>query len=87
MRREVRNGREDIYEVTTPGFKLRRLIAFTIAVVILGVALNKIEFVALIAIIPIALYNGSKGRQRKYFFYIFYPAHFLFLYIVWRLIF
>ena len=87
MRREVRNGREDIYEVTTPGFKLRRLIAFTIAVVILGVVLNKIEFVALIAIIPIALYNGSKGRQRKYFFYIFYPAHFLFLYIVWRLIF
>lgn len=87
MRREVRNGREDIYEVTTPGFKLRRLVAFTIAVVILGVALNKIEFVALIAIIPIALYNGSKGRQRKYFFYIFYPAHFLFLYIVWRLIF
>ena len=87
MRREVRNGREDIYEVTTPAFKLRRLLAFTLSVTILGVALNKIEFVALIDILPIALYNGSKGRQRKYFFYIFYPAHLLFLYIVWRLIF
>lgn len=87
MRREVRNGREDIYEVVTPFFKLRRLVAFTLSVVILGVALNKVEFIALIDILPIALYNGSKGRQRKYFFYVFYPAHLLFLYIVWRMIF
>ena len=35
------------------------------------------EFFAFIAIWPIALYNGTKGRQHKYFFYFYYPAHLL----------
>lgn len=29
----------------------------------------------------VKLYNGKRGRQNKYFFYIFYPAHLLLLYI------
>lgn len=40
------------------------------------------EIWALFSIIPILLYNGKRGHQMKYFFYIFYPAHILFLGII-----
>lgn len=31
----------------------------------------------LLALIPIFLYSGRRGKGSKYFFYVFYPAHFL----------
>lgn len=38
-------------------------------------------------ILPLlALYNGKRGKQRKFFFYIYYPAHLLILYLVYRLL-
>ncbi len=40
---------------------------------------GSIEMWGLLALIPILLYNGSRGRQNKYFFYIFYPGHLLLL--------
>ena len=34
---------------------------------------------ALLALIPIARYNGQKGKGMKWLFYIFYPAHLMLL--------
>lgn len=57
-------------------YRERRIVA---AVLGCGALLlnGSIESWCLLAIIPILLYNGTRGRQSKYFFYIFYPAHLL----------
>ncbi len=41
-----------------------------------------IEIFAMLAMIPIALYNGKKGKSIKYLFYAFYPAHLLILWLI-----
>lgn len=44
------------------------------------------EQVAPLAFVLLAFYNGKRGRNIKYLFYAFYPAHLLILYIVARVI-
>ena len=48
--------------------------------------MGKIQVYSILALIPIYFYNGKKGRNVKYFFYIFYPAHFIILELVRRII-
>lgn len=50
---------------------------FTVAVVLLGLLSSNLEFAALLMLIPLYYYNGTRGRQMKYFFYAFYPVHLL----------
>ncbi len=40
------------------------------------------EIWAPIAFIPIACYNGRRGLNLKYLFYLFYPLHLLILYLI-----
>jgi len=60
-------------------------IAYTILVVFHHINLsNYIPFIvsSMIPLLLIYLYNNKKGRNFKYFFYIFYPAHLLALYLL-----
>lgn len=59
----------------------QRVIAAILAIVVLTL-MSVIEAVAVISILCIALYDGTRGRQIKYFFYAFYPGHLVLLCIV-----
>lgn len=43
-----------------------------------------IQKYGVLSVLPLARYNGERGRKMKYFFYIFYPAHLLLLYGISR---
>ncbi len=64
-------------------YVLRRfpLIGFTAGVLILF-RMAEVEAYAFLALPLVFFYNGERGRQKKWFFYAFYPVHFLILYVV-----
>lgn len=66
--------------------KKNRMIAFAFAVVILALCSSLLEAFAFIMLLPLAFYNGQRGKQNKYFFYAFYPGHILLLAIVGTLL-
>ncbi len=47
-------------------------------------AAHPIEVVSCVDFALFRLYNGRRGRQPKYFFYLFYPGHLLLLCLLRR---
>lgn len=63
-------------------FYERRQLGFGLMVFSLGVLSSSLEFWAFFMLIPMKYYNGTRGRQMKYFFYWFYPVHLLILSLI-----
>lgn len=59
------------------------LLALSLIVYLSG---NMVQSFMALAAIPLALYNGKRGKGMKNFFYIFYPAHIGLLYCIATLI-
>jgi hypothetical protein len=55
---------------------------YLIAVLVLSLLTNPNELIALLGAVLICYYNGERGKNIKYFFYIFYPAHLLVFWLV-----
>ena len=47
-----------------------------------GLLSEHIQWMMMFAVVPIAVYNGQKGKDRRYLFYVFYPTHLLVLYLL-----
>ena len=64
--------------------KLYIFIAFlALNLVILKIGnLSEMQMYSVFSLVPIFLYNGKKGYGMKFFFYLFYPLHFIFLYFL-----
>lgn len=65
----------------------RDLIAGGVLAAMLPFGSHWIELFGVLAFPLFHLYNGRRGRQMKYFFYVFYPAHLLLLALAARLLF
>lgn len=66
-------------------FRKQKLLSMLAGCVVLTI-MDLSELSAFFALIPIALYNGSRGLKMKYFFYGFYPVHLALLYLVCLLV-
>jgi len=64
------------FVVYLPRTHLQKLIVTAIWLVFLSLTVNVAPWFCMFALIPLALYNGKRGKHSlKYLFYIYYPVH------------
>ena len=68
--------------------KSEQLLLAAAGLCLLSVYAGGIQWFSLAALIPQALYNGTRGKTKmKYLFYFYYPAHLAVLYLINQLLF
>lgn len=74
-----------IYYIKNPKIKL---LVFIVFLILCSLFYKSIQWFSLLAIIPIILYNGKKGKELlfKNSFYVLYPLHYLILGIIYYFI-
>lgn len=68
-----------IYLGTVSTALFSREIGFALAIMLLSILSSSSEILALLMIFPLRRYDGTRGKNSKYIFYVFYPAHLLLL--------
>lgn len=64
-------------------YLLRQWKNVSVVIAVLFLIVTKVTSVyALLAVVPISLYNGDRGNINKWIFYIFYPVHLLILTVI-----
>lgn len=63
-------------------FRKSKEVGFSAGIFILAVFSNSTEIVALLMLLPLMKYDGTRGKSLKYVFYVFYPVHLLILALI-----
>ena len=67
--------------------KWAKLLAESIFLLILSVYIGGMQWFSLLALIPLALYGGKRGKiNMKHLFYIYYPAHLVVIYFIAKIL-
>lgn len=70
-----------------PKGKWMKFLCFTVGVFLLGHKYGGLQLYGMLALIPIAFYNGERGKFKfKYAFYLFYPLHLFAIFIIKNII-
>ena len=63
------------------GKKSEKLVMFILGVTMVAIYYGGTQWFSLFAILPVACYNGKRGKHNiKYFFYLYYPLHLVAIY-------
>lgn len=63
--------------------KMQKLMHAAIGLTIMSLIFGSFQWVCLMALPLLALYNGKRGKLKmKYFFYIYYPAHLVAIFLI-----